>query len=149
LGDQNPAADQFGIASRLQSFCNWMISKAKPAGKEPGARRFVVVGHSEWLFDFYTNFLTGGKKTIKKNKNDPVENPLIKGMNQVEKELTAGIRRSIIGRKLKKQKLGNAGVIHSKIQIIKRDDGKGVTCRIAPGSTILLTADSQIKISGD
>jgi hypothetical protein len=114
IGNREPSKTQ----DRLNGFCNWLIDQAI----NKNVRHFVIVGHSTWLFEFYKKFkLSAG--------------------NEVESKLSG---YTVVGNKKKMNKLGNSGVINTKISL----NHGGIKCLIIPNSSVLLTKDVNIAPSG-
>jgi hypothetical protein len=138
-----------------------------------GKKKFVIVGHSSWLHDFYVTYLGNGKgitvkqadlsfqKEIweaedKKNAKEEEDSPTVphkifegkrRPTNSVEKNLmTTVLKSKWFGflSDVKKQKLGNAGLIYAKIKL---PSDKG--CEIVAGSTLNLRDDVDIAVSGE
>jgi broad specificity phosphatase PhoE len=120
LGDHVPPINEAG-----EKFCNWVSHQAEDVGQ------LVIVGHSEWLFDFFDKFLTVEGKAVQILGPESREGLI----NDVEKEL---VKRNAKG---KKQKLGNTGLIKFTLKV---ENGR---CQIVPKSTVKLN-DAMIQFSG-
>ena len=183
FGDQTPKETE----NRLEDFCKYILKESMEKTD------FVVAGHSEWLFDFFTRFLPAdppgtevGVNDVESTEGKEVESTEGKEVGENDVEITEGkevgvndvetalgevrstteselgkageaknptkpaVKRNEVeislttrNSKGKKQKLGNAGVVFSQLEL----DYDRMTCLIVPGSTVKLTTDVLIKAS--
>jgi hypothetical protein len=126
IGDQTHDGEE-----RIKRFCNWM----NHLHYEDRKKKFVVVGHSAWLQDFFVRYLGGEPSVLRPTmaawpvRYKRIFNP--SGINEQEELLL-----DVSGKK----KLSNAGVLYAKIKL------KGNTCEIMVGKTEILSGE--VKKSG-